>query len=373
MAEYNLFLNAEVNEANRKLDGIDKKLDSIDKKAGNIDIKFPNLDQVVKGFKAAGDAIKFVWDQSDGLLGTLHPLWGALGDIKELFGLLTEGAEDFGTELKKLKKVMPTTIVGTAFEGATAAINNTAQATARLGYVFFGLQQSVNLVSGTFNTFFDNTIRRQAELEAAILRTRTTLASTTRVLANGMELRDPLEAIEALEGPIEEVITNIRRRSLEIAGTTSQAIIQTFGVVAASIGQVGGSLQDAEDLAISFAAALGTIGLSNPMYATRDPLHSLGQHRPKLCPGSKPRHHKRGHSKAKTSAEGLVSWLEKRLAAFGAGQKLAATQLSGVLSNVLEVWQEFSRELGKPPRTHPRFDQHRLHEAAQSSNSSSIC
>ena len=43
MAEYNLFLNAEVNEANRKLDGIDKKLESIDQKAGNIDIKFPNL------------------------------------------------------------------------------------------------------------------------------------------------------------------------------------------------------------------------------------------------------------------------------------------------------------------------------------------
>ena len=225
------------------------------------------------------------------------------------------------------------------------------------------LQQSVNLVSGTFNTFFDNTIRRQAELEAAILRTRTTLASTTRVLANGMELRDPLEAIEALEGPIEEVITNIRRRSLEIAGTTSQAIIQTFGVVAASIGQVGGSLQDAEDLAISFAAALGTIGLSNPMYATQEIRSILS--------GNIDQNSVLARSlgitnediqKAKTSAEGLVSWLEKRLAAFGAGQKLAATQLSGVLSNVLEVWQEFSRELGKP-RTHPRFDQHHLHEA----------
>ena len=349
MAEYNLFLNAEVNEANRKLDGIDKKLDSIDKKAGGLNIEFPNLDQVVKGFKAAGDAIKFVWDQSDGLLGSINPLWGALGDIKDILGLLTDGAEDFGTELQKLKKVMPTTIVGTAFEGATAAINNTAQATARLGYVFFGLQQSVNLVSGTFNAFFDSTIARQAELEAAILRTRTTLASTTRVLADGMELRDPLEAIEALEGPIDEVITNIRRRSLEIAGTTSEAIIQTFGVVAASIGQVGGSLQDAEDLAISFAAALGTIGLSNPMYATQEIRSILS--------GNIDQNSVLARSlgitnediqKAKTSAEGLVGWLEKRLAAFGAGQKLAATQLSGVLSNVLEVWQEFSRELGKP-------------------------
>lgn len=349
MAEYNLFVNAEVDEANRKLENIDKKLESIDKKAGNIDIQFPSLDQVVKGFKAAGDAIKFVWDNSDGLIANINPLWSALGDVKDLLGLLTEGAQDFGTELKKLKKVMPTTIVGTGFEAATNAINNTAQATARLGYVFFGLQQSVNLVAGTFNSFFDNTIARQAQLEATILQTRTTLASTARVLADGMELRDPLQAIQALEGPIEETITNIRRRSLEIAGTTSEAIIQTFSVVAGQIGQIGGDLKDAEDLAISFAAALGTIGLSNPMYATQEIRSILS--------GNIDQNSVLARSlgitnedvqKAKSSAEGLVSWLEKRLAAFGAGQKIAATQLSGVLSNVLEVWQEFSRELGKP-------------------------
>ena len=349
MAEYNLFLNAEVQEANKKLDSVDKKLDQINKKADGLNIQFPNLDQVVKGFEATGKAIKFVWDQSDGLLGNIHPLWAALGDVKELLGRVTDGASDLGTELQKLRKLMPTTIVGTGFEAASNAINSTAQATARLGYVFFGLQQSVNLVAGTFNTFFDSTIRRQAQLEATILQTRTTLASTARVLADGMELRDPLQAIQALEGPIEETIASIRRRSLEIAGTTSEAIIQTFSVVAGQIGQIGGDLKDAEDLAISFAAALGTIGLSNPMYATQE-IRSI-------LTGNIDQNSVLARSlgitnediqKAKTSSEGLVRWLENRLAAFGAGQGIAATQLSGVLSNVLEVYQEFTRELGKP-------------------------
>ena len=157
---------------------------------------------------------------------------------------------------------MPTTIVGTAFEGATAAINNTAQATARLGYVF-GLQQSVNLVSGTFNTFFDNTIagkRSWKPPSSAPAQPRLHHPSSCQ-----WHVRDPLEAIEALEGPIEEVITNIRRRSLESGPTSRQS--SNLGV-AASIGQVGAFRT--EDLAISFAAALGTIGLSNPMYATQE-------------------------------------------------------------------------------------------------------
>ena len=98
-----------------------------------------------------------------------------------------------------------------------------------------------------------------------------------------------------------------------------------------------------------FAAALGTIGLSNPMYATQE-IRSI-------LTGNIDQNSVLARSlgitnediqKAKASSEGLIKWLEKRLAAFGAGQKLAATSLSGVVSNVLEVWQEFSRELGKP-------------------------
>ena len=349
MADYNLFINAEIDEANKKLDKVDKKLESIDKKAGNLNLEFPDLDQVSAGLQTVGKGLKLVWDYSDTALGSLNRHVGAVGDLKEAFSYLVPEIGNLGRQLKILKKLMPTTIVGTGFDALTSSINNSAQSVARLGYVFFGLQQSIGLVQQTFNGFFNTTIRRQAELEATILKTKTTLASTARVLVDGLQINDPLAAIEALDKPIEETITNIRRRSLEIAGTTSEAIIQTFSVVSAQIGQIGGDLKDAEDLSISFAAALGTIGLSNPMYATQE-IRSI-------LTGNIDQNSVLARSlgitnedvtKAKASAEGLVSWLENRLAAFGAGQKIAAKQLSGVLSNVLEVYEEFTREVGKP-------------------------
>ena len=349
MAEYNLFINAEIDEANKKLDKVDKKLESIDKKAGSLDLQFPNLDQAAAGLQAVGKGLQFVWEYSDTALGSINRHVGAVGDLKEAFSYLLPELGNFAKQLQNINKLMPTTIVGTGFEALSTTVNNSAQSVARLGYVFFGLQQSIGLVQQTFNGFFNSTIRRQAELEATILQTKTTLASTARVLVDGLQINDPLAAIEALDKPIEETITNIRRRSLEIAGTTSQAIIQTFSVVSAQIGQIGGDLKDAEDLSISFAAALGTIGLSNPMYATQE-IRSI-------LTGNIDQNSVLARSlgitnedvtKAKASAEGLVSWLEGRLAAFGAGQKIAATQLSGVLSNVLEVYEEFTREIGKP-------------------------
>ena len=270
MSQYNLFINAEIDEANRKLDKVDKKLESIDKKASNLEIKFPDLDKVAAGFRVAGKALKFVYDISDTTLGSINNNVSAFGDLKEAAQFLVPQLGKVASGLKNISKLGPTTILGTGFDALNSSVNRVTQSVARLGFVFFGLTQAIGVVQRTFQGFFDNTIRRQAQLEATILQTRTTLASTARVIQDGLELKDPRAAIAALEGPIEETITNIRRRSLEIAGTTSEAIIQTFSVVAGQIGQIGGDLKDAEDLAISFAAALGTIGLSNPMYATQE-------------------------------------------------------------------------------------------------------
>ena len=167
--EYNLNINAQIDDAERKLDKLDKQLDKTSEKAAGIKIELPNLEQVTKAAKGAGTALKFVWDNSNGLLSGLNPLIGAMGDTKELLEIITGGAIAAGKAFTHLRDVMPTTIVGTTFRGITRSIEGTAQATARLGYVFFGLTQSINLVNQAFGGFFDNTIRRQAELEATIL------------------------------------------------------------------------------------------------------------------------------------------------------------------------------------------------------------
>ena len=344
MADYTIDIRARVEEAQRKVARLDKQLDELQSKA-DFKINFPNLEQVAAGFRLVGKGLQLVWKYGDRL-----PLIGdRIGDIKDISELLNNSLERTVNTLKQIPKVLPTTVLTTGFGLAASSADQLARATANVGYTIFGLKQSIDIVRQAFNGFFNETIGRQARLEESLLRTRTTLVSTADVAVNGIRLTDPYKALMALEGPIDKTIENIRRRSLEIAGTTSDAIVQTFGVVASQIGNVGGDLKDAEDLAISFAGALGTMGLSNPMYATQEIrsiltgtidqnsvlARALGLTNEEV-------------QKAKTSADGLVAFLTKRLEAFTAGQKIAAQQLAGVLSNIAEVYEEFARSFGKP-------------------------
>lgn len=344
MADYTIDIRARIEEAQRKVASLDKQLDHLQNKA-EFKINFPNLEQVASGFRLVGKAIQLVWKYGDRL-----PVIGdRIGDIKDISDLLNNTLEQTVNTLKQIPRVLPTTVLSTGFSVAASSADKLARATANVGYTIFGLKQSIDIVRQAFNGFFNETIGRQARLEESLLRTRTTLVSTADVAVNGTRLTDPYKALMALEGPIDKTIENIRRRSLDIAGTTSDAIVQTFGVVASQIGNIGGDLKDAEDLAISFAGALGTMGLSNPMYATQEIrsiltgtidqnsvlARALGLTNEEV-------------QKAKTSGEGLVAFLEKRLEAFTAGQKIAAQQLGGVLSNIAEIYEEFARSFGKP-------------------------
>lgn len=231
----------------------------------------------------------------------------------------------------------------------TSSINGAVQSTAKLGFAVFGVTQSINVLKDAYSGFFDQTIGREVALRESMLKTATTLAGTNRIFQNGVEITDPTAQLAALEGPIDASIERIRKKSLDISGVTSEAVISTFQVVAQNIGQFGGTLKDAEDLAAQFAGALGTLGLSDPIY-TRQEIGSLLQ-------GTVDQNSilaktlgisNEEINRAKTSAGGLVQFLNERLAAFGAGQKAASLGFRGITSNLKELREEMSRAFGAP-------------------------
>ena len=342
-------VTAKTDDAEKRLKRIDEKVKDLDKGA-NIRIDLPNKEQVLSGLAQVKSAAVVAGKGYIDVTKALNVGPGkAVNDFQTLFGVISDGGKKGVNALEAISKATPGKILGTSLDVAGNSANSLTKNLANIGFAIFGVTQSVNLLKTAFGGLFDETIGRQVRLQESLLKTRTTLASTADVTRNGQKLSDPYDALIALEKPLDKTLANIRRRSLDIAGTTSDAIVQVFGVVASQVGNFGGTLKDAEDLAITFSGALGTLGLSNPAYASQEIrsiltgtidqnsilARSLGITNEDIA-------------KAKRSTEGLVGYLTKRLEAFTAGQKIAAQGFSGIVSNIAEVREEASRSLGAP-------------------------
>ena len=237
-------------------------------------------------------------------------------------------------------------ILKNSFGVAARSTSRLIDKLAQLGFALYGLKEAQAILKAAFGGFFDTTIGRQIRLQETILKTQTALASTSKVFKGGVEITDPYEKIVTLTGAVEKHIDNIRKRSIELAGVTSGEVIEVFGMVAQQVGQIGAGLDEAEDLAINFAAALGTFGL--PLYQARQEIGSIlrGDITPDSYLAKALGIDNPAVEKAKASTEGLVGFLEKRLAAAVAGQRIAAEGFAGVTSNIAEIGEEISRKFG---------------------------
>ena len=343
MADYTVRVVAETKEADDKVKKLDKDLSSLEKER-KIHFEIPSLSETIENVKALGSTLQTTYK----IARNVPVIGPRIQDVEELGDIAATTGQKIARTFQIIASATPGKILTTSFAASTAAANELAQRISHLGFALFGITEAVGVVKAAFGGMFEDTIGREIKLRESILRTKTTLASTADVVRNGKVIADPFQAIAALDGPINKTIESIRTRSLSIAGTTSDAIIQVFGTVATSISSVGGSLKDAEDLAISFSAALGTMGLSDPYYAVQEIrsimtgnidnnsilARSLGLTNEEVA-------------KAKSSSEGLVKFLQKRLAAFTAGQSMAAKAYAGLTSNLQEFSEEFKRAFGR--------------------------
>lgn len=215
----------------------------------------------------------------------------------------------------------------------------------RLSFFTQGLSSLQQLTqNGPFKLLIGQTV----ELREQLLATQASLVGTSTIFNKftGQEIKDPTAAIKSLDLPILNQIERLRVESLKLVGVTSKDLVPLYQQVASRITSVGGNLTDARNLALDFAASLGTLNI---------PLAQSQQEISSILTGQIDQNSALAKSLNITNEQvnlyksqgRLVDELRKRLEAFRAGNELAAQSLGGITSNIQEIFDEIGRKAGQ--------------------------
>lgn len=343
MADFRLKVIADTQAAERGLKQVGEVADKATK-TRSLDIKVPSLHEVTKTFQTLERDVKSAANTINTFYKVGKALPGNFGESVRAIDDIGKGAVKSAIALNNNNTAAE--IFGNTIKGATDAAGQLVTTLAKVGLATFAIKETVGVLQAAFNGFFNNTIGREIKLRETILKTQTTLASTNKVFKDGKEITDPYQKIVTLTGAVRKNIDSIRERSIALAGVTSGEVIEVFGMVASQVGQIGGGLKEAEDLAINFAAALGTFGI--PLYQARQEIGSIlrGDITTDSYLAKALGITNEDIAKAKTQTGGVVKFLEERLAAAVAGQKIAAQGFSGVVSNIRDLSELIGQNFG---------------------------
>lgn len=349
MADFNLRVIAETQEAERRLRDVDKAANAV---AKDRSIKFDlqgiknaqqNFKDIQSNLKDIGNNIQTFYRISKNIPG--------LGERVQEFESLAKGTANIAKNAPQSAAALREnakagSILSNSLEAAGGAAGRLINNMAKVGFAMFAVKEAVGVLQGAFGGFFNETIGREIRLRETILKTQTTLASTSKVFRNNQEITDPFQKIVSLTGEVNKRIDSIRERSIALAGVTSNEVIEVFGIVASQVGQIGGGLKEAEDLAINFSAALGTFGI--PLYQARQEIGSIlrGDITMDSYLAKALGITNEDVAKAKSQTGGVVKFLEDRLGAAVAGQKIAAQGFAGVVSNIKDLSELINQRFG---------------------------
>jgi hypothetical protein len=346
VADFQLRVTAETQKAEKDLQRLDKTANEATKgRRLSIDVTelSKNFKNVEKNVKEAGNTIQTFYRISKNIPG--------IGDRVKEFESLAKGTAELAKNAPASAAALrenakASSILSGSLETAGNAAGRLVNSLAKAGLALFAVKEAVGVLQAAFGGFFNETIGREIKLRETILKTQTTLASTNKVFRNGTEITDPYQKIVALTGEVAKRIDSIRERSIALAGVTSNDVIEVFGIVASQVGQIGGGLKEAEDLAINFSAALGTFGI--PLYQARQEIGSIlrGDITTDSYLAKALGITNEDVTKAKSQAGGVVKFLEERLAAAVAGQRIAAQGFAGVVSNIQDLSELVSQRFG---------------------------
>jgi phosphopantetheine adenylyltransferase len=343
VSDFKLKVIAETQTAERSLKQVGEVADKATK-ARSLAIKVPNLFEVTKTFQTLERDVKSAANTINTFYKVGKALPGNFGESVRIIENVGKGAAKSAIALNNNNTAAE--IFSNTLKGATSAAGQLVTTLAKVGFATFAIKETVGLLQAAFTGFFNNTIGREVKLRETILKTQTTLASTNKVFKDGKEITDPYQKIVTLTGAVRKNIDSIRERSIALAGVTSGEVIEVFGIVASQVGQIGGGLKEAEDLAINFAAALGTFGI--PLYQARQEVGSIlrGDITVDSYLAKALGITNEDIAKAKTATGGVVKFLEERLAAAVAGQRIAAEGFSGVVSNIKDLGELIGQNFG---------------------------
>jgi actin-related protein len=342
VADFRLNVTADTQRAERDLRQLNQTADSATR-ARQLKIDLPSIRDVNKTFSNLGRDVNDAANNIKTFYKVAKQLPGVGDSIKRYEGAIT-GTAKAATTLANNTKAGD--ILANSFNKASSSVGGLVNGLAKVGFALFGIKEILGVLQNAFGGFFQQTIGREIKLRETILKTQTTLASTNKVFRNGKEITDPYEKIVSLTGEVQKRIDSIRERSIALAGVTSNEVIEVFGIVASQVGQIGGGLKEAEDLAINFSAALGTFGI--PLYQARQEIGSIlrGDITMDSYLAKALGITNEDVARAKTQAGGVIKFLEDRLAASVAGQRIAAQGFSGVVSNIRDLGELVAQRFG---------------------------
>ena len=345
LGDLTLFISAETGQAKQGIADLGVTADKTVNKKREFDFSIDkarnNIRELKRDIETVGSVLKTTYNIAkntplfDDQIQSAEQLVKTTKSLPQIAKNLQEGSKAGNILKSSLESVV---------SSAGALTNNLT----KVGIALFGLQQIANALKATFGGFFNATIGQSIKLRETILKTQTALASTNDVYKGGKKIEDPFQKIVALTGAIDKRVESIRKRSIDLAGVTGNDVIEVFSMVSSQIGAVGGGLKDAEDLAISFSAALGTFGI--PLYQARQEIGSIlrGDITADSYLAKALGITNEDISKAKTSTEGVIGFLQSKLQVAVAGQALAAKSFSGVTSNLRDLAELMGEAFGAP-------------------------
>lgn len=218
-------------------------------------------------------------------------------------------------------------------------------AVGQLSHAYNDIEGVINKFVGAGRQAYQQLIGQNVELQNQLLATQASIAATNKIISLGAEIKDPTKAILALKEPTDQAIASLRKGSLDLVGVTSRDLVPVFQLIAQQSASIGANLNDSSKLTLSFAAALGTLQI--PLYRARQEVDSILQGQITSDSQLAKSIGLNNEMVSKWKAQGtVVEKLTERLAAFRAGNQLAAQTVSGITSNIREIFDEVSRVAG---------------------------
>jgi hypothetical protein len=336
VSDFKVRVIAETQAAEQALANVDSKADSatrtrrLDIDASEISKQFKKVDRIIT---ESGKRLSQVYSVS-----RLTPVIGTQIRYVER---LTRSTTRFAKE-----GVNAGQLVAGSFNEVGRSVGSVIDQLSRVGFAIYGIRQAASLLKGTFGGVFNQTLGREIKFRETVLKAQTTLSSTNRVFSNGTEITDSYDKIIALQTEVEDRVKSIQERTIELAGLTTNDVVEVFGVVASKIGLINGTIQDAEDLAVNFAGALAVFNM---------PIHQARQEIGSILMGNITRDSyiaqqlgitNEDIADARQRVGGVVKFLEERLSGAMAGEKIMATGFAGVMSNLRDLGELVSQRFG---------------------------
>ncbi len=248
-----------------------------------------------------------------GLAGSAQSTIFSLGAVARVAGLSAESIEDLAV-------------------GAEAA-----------GTVIQGL-------TGIFNAFVASNI----ELQDQILQSTAAVVANTQVFDEwGKKIESVPDQFRALQPKYKQLIKEIQQDTLELVGVTSQDVNNAFNIVSSNISQIVGQskkisdpLKAVKELAVGITAAAGTFQLPADQISQEITSILTGQVTSDTRLGALLNITNQELERARAAGE-LVDYVLGRFERIKEAQAVAATTVSGSMSNIIDTFQISFREAGE--------------------------